>query len=214
MFKIIVVVLLNMERDPVKLLLSSDVKLAQIIRNVGKYSIEVYDNPFESLIRSIIYQQLTGNSANAIFQRFTGLYGNSFPTPNQIVDTKDEILRKIGLSYKKIAYVKDLSTRVIRGELILDNLVNLSDEQVVLELIKVKGIGRWTAEMFLIFCLKREDVLPLGDLGIKKAIKLLYDLDRIPSDYFIISKSIKWRPYRSIAAWYLWKSLNSFTTIG
>lgn len=204
----------KMEKDPLEMLLSADMELAQIIRNVGNYSIEIHDNPFESLIRSIIYQQLAGKSANAIFQRFIGLYGSSFPTPNQIVDTEDGNLRKIGLSFKKITYVKDLSTKIITNQLLLDDLVTLSDEQVILELVKVKGIGRWTAEMFLIFCLKREDVFPLGDLGIKKAIKLLYNLDSIPSEEFIISKSTRWRPYRSIAAWYLWKSLNNFTTIG
>lgn len=215
MFKIIVVTLFNVEKDSITQLLSTDVKLAQIIRNVGRYSIEIHANPFESLIRSIIYQQLSGKSANAIFQRFMGYYGDSFPSPNQIVDTEAEILRrKIGLSYKKITYVKDLSKMVVSGELLLDNLVNLSDEQVILELIKVKGIGRWTAEMFLIFCLKREDVFPLGDLGIKKAMKLLYNLDRLPTDEFILSISTKWRPYRSIAAWYLWKSLQNFSTIG
>lgn len=213
-FKIIMIVLLIVAKDPVELLLSTDAELGQIIKSVGKYSMEVHNNPFESLIRSIIYQQLAGKSANAIFERFKRLYGNSFPSPSQIVDTEDEILRKIGLSYKKITYVKDLSTRVRRGALVLDSLVKLSDEQVILELIKVKGIGIWTAQMFLIFCLRREDVFPLGDLGIKKAIKLLYNLERIPSDEFIISKSTKWRPYRSIAAWYLWKSLNNFTTIG
>jgi len=150
----------------------------------------------ESLVRSIIYQQLAGKSANTIFQRFIGFYGNSFPLPNQIVDTDAMILRKIGLSYKKITYVKDLSTKITMGELLLDKLVNLSDEQVISELVKVKGIGRWTAEMFLIFCLKREDVFPLSDLGIKKAIKLLYNLDTLPSNEFIVSKSAKWRPYR------------------
>lgn len=214
MFKIIVIILFKMGRDPVKLLLRTDVDLARIISNVGKYSIEIHDNPFESLVRSIIYQQLASKSANAIFQRFIGFYGNSFPLPNQIVDTDAMILRKIGLSYKKITYVKDLSTKITMGELLLDKLVNLSDEQVISELVKVKGIGRWTAEMFLIFCLKREDVFPLSDLGIKKAIKLLYNLDTLPSNEFIVSKSAKWRPYRSIAAWYLWKSLNNFTTIG
>lgn len=182
---------------------------------IGEYSLESHADPFISLIKSIIYQQLSGKSANAIFQRFTDFYGDSFPTPRDIIDTESEILRrKIGLSYKKIIYIKDLSSKIISGDLILNYLVKLSDEDVILELVKVKGIGRWTAEMFLIFCLKREDIFPSSDLGVQKAIKILYRLEEMPTHEFMLEVSTKWRPYRSIATWYLWKSLNSFTTIG
>lgn len=197
-----------------EILSGSDSRLAQVIKTVGNYAIETHDDSFKSLIKSIIYQQLAGKAANAIFQRLISYFDGSFPTPIQILNTNSDLYRnKIGLSYRKITYIKDLSSKIISGELDLDNLVRLSDEEVILELVKVKGIGRWTAEMFLIFCLKREDIFPAGDLGIKKAIKILYDLDDIPTHEFMVEKSTQWKPYRSIATWYLWKSLDKFGSL-
>ena len=200
---------------PIDYLSERDLKLASIIRSVGDYSIKMRSDPFESLIQSIIYQQLSGKAANAIYNRFLNFYGCTIPTPQQIVSTPSETLRdKIGLSFKKIEYIKDLSSRISDGRLNLSLLSGMTDDEIISELIKVKGIGRWTAEMFLIFCLGREDVMPIGDLGIRKAIQILYNLPHLPTPSSMLAISLPWKPYRSIATWYLWKSLNNFVSIG
>lgn len=201
--------------DPIHYLSQKDSKLGSIIQSIGTYSIKTNANPFESLLQSIISQQLSGKAAKAIYIRFKDYYKNILPTPQQIISTPNEILRvQIGLSYKKIEYIKELSARISNGKLDFASLINYSDEEVIDELIKVKGIGRWTAEMFLIFCLEREDVIPLGDLGIKKAMQRLYNLPQLPDQSSILAISLPWRPYRSIATWYLWKSISTVDSIG
>ena len=200
---------------PIDYLSQKDLKLASIIRSIGDYSIKMRSDPFESLIQSIIYQQLSGKAANAIYKRFLNHYGCTIPTPQQIVSTPSETLRaKIGLSFKKIEYIKDLSSRISDGRLNLSLLSGMTDDEIISELIKVKGIGRWTAEMFLIFCLGREDVMPIGDLGIRKAMQILYNLPQLPTPSSMLAISLPWKPYRSIATWYLWKSLDNFGSIG
>ncbi len=200
---------------PIDYLSQKDLKLASIIKSIGDYSIKMHSDPFESLIQSIIYQQLSGKAANAIYKRFLNYYGGIIPTPQQIISTPNEILRdRIGLSFRKIEYIKDLSSRISDGRLSLSLLSGMTDDEIISELIKVKGIGRWTAEMFLIFCLGREDVIPIGDLGIRKAIQILYNLPQLPTPSSILIISLSWKPYRSIATWYLWKSLDNFGTIG
>jgi len=202
-------------QDPLELLSKQDVLLGILIKSIGNYSIQIHDNQFESLLKSIIYQQLAGSAANAIYSRFLLYYGDSLPTPEQIISTSNTVLRfTIGLSFKKIEYIKNLSTKILSGELNIQGLPDLQDEEVIAELVKVKGIGRWTAEMFLIFCLQREDVIPLGDLGVKKAIQKLYNLSELPTHQYMLEVSSRWKPYRSIATWYLWKSLSKFDSIG
>ena len=126
-------------------------------------------------------------------------YSGTTPTPLQIISTTNEIFRtQIGLSYKKIEYLKDLSSRISDGQLNLALLLEMSDEEIISELVKVKGIGRWTAEMFLIFCLGREDVIPVGDLGVRKLIQKLYHLPQLPEPSTILTLSLPWKPYRSI----------------
>ena len=201
--------------DPIQYLSQKDLKLASIIKSIGDYSKKTYSNPFDSLIQSIISQQLSGKAANAIYRRFLNYYAGVFPTPEQILSTSTEIFRtQIGLSYKKSEYIKDLSSRVSTSQLNLDLLLEMPDEEIIEELVKVKGIGRWTAEMFLIFCLGREDVIPVGDLGVRKAIQKLYNLPQLPEPLSILTISLPWRPYRSIATWYLWKSLANLDSIG
>jgi DNA-3-methyladenine glycosylase II len=201
--------------DPIHYLSQKDSKLASIIQSIGKYSRKPNVNPFESLIQSIISQQLSGKAAKAIYIRFIDYYNKIFPTPQQIISTPNEILRvQIGLSFKKIEYIKELSSRISNGKLDFASLINNSDEEIIAELIKVKGIGRWTAEMFLIFCLEREDVIPLGDLGVRKAMQKLYNLPQLPDPSSILAISLPWRPYRSIATWYLWKSISTVDSIG
>lgn len=203
------------DQDPLELLSKQDVLLGSLIKSIGNYSIKIHYNLFESLLKSIIYQQLAGSAAKAIYFRFLQYYGDNLPTPEQIISTSNTVLRfTIGLSFKKIEYIKNLSTKILSGELNIQGLPDLQDEEVIAELVKVKGIGRWTAEMFLIFCLQREDVIPLGDLGVKKAIQKLYNLSELPTHQYMLEVSSRWKPYRSIATWYLWKSLSKFDSIG
>ena len=203
------------DQDPLELLSKQDVLLGSLIKSIGNHSIQIHDNLFESLLKSIIYQQLAGSAANAIYSRFLLYYGDSLPTPEQIISTSNTVLRfTIGLSFKKIEYIKNLSTKILSGELNIQGLPDPQDEEAIAELVKVKGIGRLTAEMFLIFCLQREDVIPLGDLGVKKAIQKLYNLSELPTHQYMLEVSSRWKPYRSIATWYLWKSLSKFDSIG
>jgi DNA-3-methyladenine glycosylase II len=199
---------------PLEFLSQNDSKMAKLIESIGSYSIELHADPFESLLKSIIYQQLSGRAANAIYKKLLNYHAGKIPSPNQIISTSNETYRNsIGLSLRKVEYIKDLSLKVYSKKLDLSILPGLSDEEIISELVQVKGIGRWTAEMFLIFNLGRQDVMPLSDLGVRKAIKKLYDLPDLPNHAQILEISSKWKPYRSIATWYLWKSLN-FDTIG
>ena len=201
--------------DPVRYLSKVDPQLGILIRTIGKYSIKIRSNAFQSLVESIIYQQLTGSVANVIYGRFIKYYNNVMPTPMEIISTSDiELKSKVGLSSKKIQYLKDLSTRVVEQKLDLDLLSTTSDEEVINQLIQVKGIGRWTAEMFLIFCLGRPDVLPVTDLGIRKAMQKIYSMPELPKPAEMLAIAQPWRPHRTVATWYLWKSLSKFTSIG
>ena len=167
-----------MSIDPVKYLSKADPQLAGVIKTVGKYSIKIRTNAFLSLVESIIYQQLAGSAANIIYTRFINHYNNVLPKPMQIISTSDiELKSKIGLSSNKVQYLKDLSTKVEQGKINLELLSTMSDEEVIAELTLVKGIGRWTAEMILMFTLGREDVFAVDDLGIQQSVAKLYKLD-------------------------------------
>jgi len=201
--------------DPVRYLSKVDPQLRILIITIGKYSIKIRASAFQSLVESIIYQQLTGSAANVIYGRFIKYYNNVMPTPMEIISTSDiELKYKVGLSSKKVQYLKDLSTRVVEQKLDLDLLSAMSDEEVINQLIQVKGIGRWTAEMFLIFCLGRPDVLPVTDLGIRKAMQKIYSIPELPKPAEMLAIAQPWRPHRTVATWYLWKSLSKFTSIG
>jgi DNA-3-methyladenine glycosylase II len=192
----------------IRYLLEADIRLREVIRSVGEYSIKVRKDPFQSLIESIVYQQIAGSAASVIYGRFMKYYGNHLPLPEHILSTPDSVLKSsIGLSNKKIEYIKDLSAIVIEGRLNLSTLRELPDEEIVAQLIQVKGIGRWTAEMFLIFCLGRLDVLPVTDLGVRKAMQKIYSLPELPKPSTMLAIAQPWKPYRSVATWYLWKSL-------
>ena len=165
-------------------------------------------DPFHALLRAILSQQLSTKAAATIAARFEGLYGGP-PTPAQVMATSDTQLRAVGFSGQKIAYVRDLCVRISDGSLPLAALDSMSDEEVVDALTQVKGIGRWTAEMFLMFRLHRPDVLPVGDLGIVKAVQKAYGLRKVPTPERLTRIGEAWRPYRSIACWYLWASLHN-----
>jgi DNA-3-methyladenine glycosylase II len=199
----------------IKYLSQSDPRLGEVIGTVGGYSIQLRKDPFQSLVESIIYQQLAGSAASIIYGRFIKYYKNSPPLPEQILSTPDaELKSSIGLSNKKIEYIKDLSARITDRTLDLVILCEKTDEEIITQLIQLKGIGRWTAEMFLIFYLGRLDVLPVTDLGIRKAMKKIYALSELPKPSEMLTISQPWRPYRSVATWYLWKSVSKFNSIG
>jgi DNA-3-methyladenine glycosylase II len=194
--------------------LKRDPKLGKVIKRVGKYQIRLTHNRYESIVEAIITQQLAGSAAKSISKRFRGLYKSRFPKPIDVIKTPDSKLRKTGLSGMKIKYIKGLSKKIESKELKLNTLSRLSDEEIVSQLTQVKGIGRWTAEMFLIFTLGRQDILPVGDLGLKKGIQLLHSMSELPKEDVIEEIAEPWRPYRTVATWYLWKSLQKFDTIG
>ena len=200
--------------DAIRHLSSRDPRLGKIIESVGAYSIEIRPQPFRSLVEAIIYQQLAGRAADTIFGRFLKIYGGRFPSPGRIVSTSNPALRAAGLSRQKIEYSNDLASRVSDKSLNLRQLSGMDDAQVVEQLIQVKGIGRWTADMFLIFCLNRQDVLPVGDLGLRRAMMITYRLSELPSPAMMQEIGTVWKPYSSVATWYLWKSLEKFKGIG
>lgn len=200
--------------DSAILYLKKDPKLAKVINSVGKYQIKLTRNRYESLVEAIITQQLAGSAAKSISKRFRGLYKTRFPKPIDVIKTPDSKLRKTGLSGMKIKYIKELSKKIETKELRLNTLSRLSDEEIVSRLTQVKGIGRWTAEMFLIFTLGREDIFPVGDLGLKKGIQQLHSMSELPKESVMEEIAESWRPYRTVATWYLWKSLQKFDTFG
>jgi DNA-3-methyladenine glycosylase II len=189
----------------------TDPILRAIIERVGPYRMEFREPTFETLVRSIVYQQLSGKVASVIFRRLleaaakTGVASEL--TPQAILKLKPAKMREIGLSKQKTAYIRDLAERTHAGALVFDKLPALSDDQVIEQLTAVKGIGVWTAHMFLIFALRRADVLPIGDLGVRTAIRKAYELAELPKPAEIETLASAWRPYCSVAAWYLWRSL-------
>ena len=194
--------------------LKNEPKLAEIIKQIGPYKIKITKNRFQSLVGAIVTQQLTGAAANSIMRKFRKLDDNSFQKPIDVIKTSNQRLRKTGLSRMKILYIKELSKKIERNELNLRTISKLKDDQVIQNLTEVKGIGRWTAEMFLIFSLGRLDVLPVDDLGLKKGIQLMFSLNELPKGEQIEKLAQKWKPYRTVATWYLWKSMKKFDTIG
>lgn len=193
--------------------LNKDQRLAKLIRTIGNYEIRITKNKYESLVEAIITQQLSGSAAKSISKKFRNMYSTRFPKPIDVIKTSDTRLRRAGLSKMKTEYIKDVSKKIESRDLQLSKISKLSDEEVVAELTKIRGIGRWTAEMFLIFTLGRLDILPVGDLGLRKGIQKLYSMPEIPKDEEIRKIAEKWRPYRTIATWYIWKSLQSFDNI-
>lgn len=186
-----------------------DPVIIKLIEKYGELTWGEERDLFEHLVDAIVSQQLSVKASETIFGRFKKLFGNGnkFPTPGQILKMPDEKLRSAGLSGAKVKYVKSLAEFVHEKKLDLINLKNLGDEEVIVELTKVKGIGRWTAEMILIFGLRRKDVFSLGDLGLRKAVSNLYGVS-IDDLKKIEEISLKWSPNRSVAARYLWKSLD------
>jgi len=183
-----------------------DPVLSQIISRVGDYRIQFRTPNFETLVRSIIFQQLSGRVGNVIYDRLANAVGGDI-TPAAVLKLRPSRMRKLGLSSQKTAYIRDLARHTRDGVLIFEELGALDDNSVIERLTMVKGVGVWTAHMFLMFALQRTDVLPTGDLGIRNAIRKAYDLKELPTAAEIESMAGKWRPYCSVASWYLWRSL-------
>jgi 3-methyladenine DNA glycosylase/8-oxoguanine DNA glycosylase len=193
----------------------ADATLARVIDAVGPLRIQHGGRPYEALVRAILYQQLAGPAALAIERRFLALYGEdgAVPAPEQLLATDVETFRSAGVSRQKAGYLVDLAAKT-RDGIIGDFLAELPDEDVIAHVTQVKGIGRWTADMLLMFCLGRPDVLPVGDLGFKNAVMRLYGHEKHlpPPELEALAES--WRPYRSAATWYLWQWLDVKTPEG
>jgi len=185
----------------------SDPVLAAIIERVGPYRVEYGDPTFHSLAEAIVYQQLNGKAAVTIFKRFSDLAGTPL-TPAGILKLTDAQMRSVGLSKQKSSYLKDMAQRAAQGELDFSRLGEMTDDEVIEHLTQVKGVGVWTAHMFLMFTLRRPNVLPTGDYGVQNAIRKHYRKRKLPKPAQMEKIAKCWEPYRSVACWYLWKSMD------
>jgi DNA-3-methyladenine glycosylase II len=186
----------------------ADKKLGAVIDRVGSYNAPRRDDPYAALVRAILFQQLAGAAANAIQKRFFALYGSETkpPAPHQILETTDEQFRAAGISRQKMGYLRDLAAHVADGRLLLDELPALEDTEVIARITAVKGLGEWSAHMFLMFHLGRPDVLPVGDLGVRNGMRLTYELPEVPTPKQALEIGAPWAPYRSVGSWYMWRA--------
>ena len=191
----------------VRHLKASDPVLAEIIEQVGPYRPRHATPDFENLARSIAYQQLHGKAAATIFGRLLTACDTCL-TPDSVLKLTIEQMRACGLSKQKLSYIRDLAEKTISGDVNFQQLPSMDDEDVIEHLTRVKGIGRWSAQMFLMFALKRPDVMPTVDLGINTAIKRAYRKRKVPKPAQILKIAEPWRPFRSAACWYLWRSMD------
>ena len=189
----------------------NDSVLRPVIESTTLPTFVPHNDYYGALVNSIIGQQLSVKAAASIKKKFIGLFDDKFPSPEEILTKSAEDLRAIGFSYAKAKYVQDLAQHVIDGQVLFDKLDEQSNEEIIAELTAVKGIGEWTAHMFLIFSMGRLDVLPVGDLGIKNGIRALYGFKDIPTPEQMREIAVKysWHPYESIACWYVWQSLKN-----
>jgi len=197
-------------------LAATDPTMAALIARLGEIDIETRlrrrseERPadaYGALLRAIVGQQLSTKAARTIYGRILDLFDGATPPPERLLEADEADLRAAGLSGRKVEYIRDLASHVLSGELELDRLGELSDEEVVGEIVAVRGLGVWTAEMFLLFHLERPDVLSGGDLGIRKAVQIEYGLDEMPTPTRVLEIGEPWRPHRSLASLYLWESL-------
>ena len=186
--------------------LRKDPILAEIIDRVGPYGIQFREPNFETLVKSIVYQQLSGRVASVIFGRLSSAVAGDI-TPESILKLRPARMRTLGLSTQKTAYIRDLARHARDRRVTFEDLADLPDAAVIERLTQVKGIGVWTVHMFLIFALRRVDVLPTGDLGVRNAIRRAYNLEALPTPAEMEQMAAAWRPYCSVASWYLWRSL-------
>jgi 3-methyladenine DNA glycosylase/8-oxoguanine DNA glycosylase len=189
----------------------ADRKLARVIERAGPFTLqpERLQSPFHALMRAIVYQQLSGAAARTIMTRATALFAGSQPEPQALLDLSDELLRAAGLSRGKVLSVRDLAAKTLDGTVpTLKQLRRMSDAEILERLVQVRGIGPWTVEMLLIFRLGRPDVLPVSDLGVRKGFMLTYKTAELPGAEELLRRGERWRPYRSVASWYLWRAVD------
>jgi DNA-3-methyladenine glycosylase II len=204
-----------MSADATAELAGSDPVMAELVERLGALSLDARRrrrpevDAYGMLLRSVVGQQLSVKAAATIYGRVLELFGGTTPPPAKLLEVEPQQLRDVGLSWRKVEYVRDLAAHVISGELELDRLDELADEEVIAEITAVRGFGVWSAQMFLIFFLERPDVLPTGDLGIRRAAQLAYGLAEMPSPAELEAISEPWRPHRSLASIYLWESLSN-----
>ena len=192
---------------------NADPILGAIIDRVGPFKIQYREPIFQTLVRSIVYQQLHGKAALTIFNRLMEAAKADPLTPEAILRMRPARMRALGLSPQKLAYIRELARMTRDGDVDFEMCANLEDRAVVEHLTRVKGIGVWTVHMFLIFALRRTDVLPTGDLGVRAAMKRAYNLSELPSPVEMERIAVAWRPYCSVASWYLWRSLENQGTM-
>lgn len=195
------------EKIALEYLSQNDPILGAVIKKVPPFKNPPSGNYFINLCESIISQQLSVKAADTIFSRLLHLFPKKQITPEAILEIDKEEMRGCGISYQKISYIKDLAQKTLESGILFEQFEIMTDEEVITELVKVKGIGRWTAEMFLMFTMQRPDVFSYGDLGLRNAIQRLYNLKKEPSQKRAEQISKKWKPYRTLASRYLWKSL-------
>lgn len=193
-------------KEAIQHLRHNDPVLSEIIDRVGDYGIQFREPGFPTLVRSIVYQQLSGRVASVIFGRLEKAAGGLL-TPEKILKMRPARMRSLGLSKQKTLYIRDLARHTRDRRVIFEELTALDDLAVIERLTQVKGIGVWTAHMFLIFALRRTDILPTGDLGVRSAMRKAYGLEALPTPVEMEAMAAKWRPYCSVASWYLWRSL-------
>ena len=195
-----------MVQEAIQHLTRNDPTLSAIIQRVGEYRIQFREPNFESLVRSIVYQQLSGKVASVIYGRLADAVKGRM-LPEEVLKLRPDRMRRLGLSKQKTAYIRDLARHARDRRVAFEELPGLADHEVIERLTQVKGIGVWTVHMFLIFALRRTDVLPTGDLGVRNAIRKAYGFAELPTPAEMEAMARKWRPYCSVAAWYLWRSL-------
>jgi DNA-3-methyladenine glycosylase II len=188
--------------------LKKDPVMRTIIERVGPFTMEFREPSFSTLVRSIVYQQLSGKVASVILKRLIDALPDGELTPQNVLRLRPDRMRKLGLSRAKTEYIRDLARRTTKGEVVFEMLLELEDDAVIEHLTRVKGIGVWTAHMFLMFALQRPNVLPVGDLGVRAAIRKQYGLEALPTVKEMEELAKSWHPYCSVAAWYLWRSLD------
>lgn len=189
--------------------LKKDPVLGAIIRRTGPFTMEYREPVFETLVRSIVYQQLSGRVASVIFGRLHAALGGGPVTPAGILKLRPERMRRLGLSGQKTRYIRELAKHTKKGSVVFENLPGMPDAEVIEHLTQVKGIGVWTAQMFLMFALRRTDVLPVGDLGVRMAMQRAWNLPELPKPPEMEQIAARWRPWASVASWYLWRSLDN-----
>jgi len=187
----------------------ADPVVGALIEAHGPYRPRPAMDHYESLLRTILFQQLNGVAAAAIRDRWLALYGGAYPTPTALLATTDEAFRASGVSRQKAAYMRDVAQHVLAGSLELDALDALSDDEVVAQITAVKGLGEWSAHMFLMFQLGRPDVLPVGDFGVRNGMRVAYQLAAMPTPAEAREIGAHWAPYRSVASWYMWRAVET-----